>query len=123
MAKQKVFGLPDGFTPPQIDFRNVAKWQEDEKNFIANLATWCKGRNPHEDQNYIGEVIDFPVADGKALYMIAALRPLQLIHLPLGDAWSFQQEHLLTAKEVKTMVDRRKKFDEIWKKQKAEKGQ
>ena len=63
----------------------------------------------------MGEIIQQGVADGYAQYMVLSLRPLVLIHLPLGDAYQFQWDHRWTASDVKMMVDQRKKMQSLFK--------
>ncbi len=35
----------------------------------------------------VGAVLQFPAADGYALYRVSKERPLTLQHIPFGDAW------------------------------------
>jgi hypothetical protein len=40
--------------------------------------------------------------------MVASMRPLELVHIPLGDAWNFQYTHNLTSKDVQQKIDSQK---------------
>ena len=40
------------------------------------------------------EIIGFPVGDGKALYYVASVNPLQLQHIPYGDAYQIPLAHM-----------------------------
>jgi hypothetical protein len=62
----------------------------------------------------MGEIIKFPVADGYAMYMVASMKPLMLIHLALGDAWSYGDVDLMTAKRVQDKIDQQKALDKLF---------
>ncbi len=64
----------------------------------------------------VGEVVSFPYADGAAYYMVASLRPLALIHLPIGDAWQLPApyERGLTAKDVRKNVESAKALSQVF---------
>lgn len=108
----KIYSSPSEVKLPSYDFKDVANWRKDEENYINELKQFLIN-NGFNGKNS-GEVIKFPVADGYALYMVASMKPLQLIHLPLGDAWDFQYVHLLTAKEVQLKIDQDKKLAELF---------
>lgn len=40
------------------------------------------------DASYRGAVLSFGVADGKAFYIVVKDKPLTLMHIPYGDAWT-----------------------------------
>lgn len=109
----KIYSLPDGIVKPEIDFGNYnrADYEAKEKKFLEDVKAWCLKR---KQGDFIGEVISFPVADGSASYMVASMKPLELIFLPLMDEYEFQYVHLLTVKEVKEKITSTKKFNEMW---------
>jgi hypothetical protein len=88
------------------------KMDEAEEKWINELKLWCA---IHSSGKYVGEVIRQGVADGYAQYMVYSLRPLELIHLPLGDGYQFQWAHRWTAADVKSMIDREKKMQSLFK--------
>ena len=45
-------------------------------------------KQAENSKNLVGQIIDFPVADGKALYLVEKLNPLTLSHIPYGDAYT-----------------------------------
>jgi hypothetical protein len=59
---------------------------------------------------YKGTVLSFPVADGKAMYLVQKTRPLTLQHIPFGDAWEIPAAHLrgLNMDDVKEHANRNK---------------
>ena len=109
----KIYSVPKEFSNiPQIwDYLDnqseydklIHQWYEDLKNTI-------KKYNPHEDQNYIGEIVKWNVADGYAEYMVCSLKPLKLIHLPIGDAYEYWDAKLQTVKSIKEQIDGRKRW-------------
>ena len=103
----KIYLPPAEIKVPDFNWENFDDYQKTENKFIDDLKQFCKQRNSGE---YIGEVIKFPVADSYALYMVASLSPIELIHLPLMDAWEFQYIDRLTAQDIKEKIDNEKKL-------------
>ena len=101
----KIYSAPKEIEEPKWDFKNFdyKKHQAKEDKYLKDLKQFLKERG-YTGKN-VGKVIKFPVADGHALYMVMSMKPVQLIHLELGDAWSFQYIHLMTAKEVQQKID------------------
>ena len=115
----KVYSPPEEIKPaPRLrDFMidgkfNMKKMEETEEEWIDELRTWCK---MNSNGKYVGEMIREPVADGYAQYMVFSLRPLVLLHLPLGDAYQFQWDNRWTASDVKMMIEQEKKMDSLFK--------
>jgi hypothetical protein len=110
-----IYSAPEEIKEPKIDFSGgfnrkehlakEAKYIDDIKAFLAKNG--YKGKN-------MGKVIRFPVADGYAQYMVISMRPLMLMHLPLGDAYNFQYAHLLTEKEVNQKVKQQEALDKLF---------
>ena len=109
---------PD-FTYDQNGHPDIKKYEEDNEKYIKELKDLLLKRFEESayacSEKYVGEIIRFPVADGHAEYMVASMSPLELVHLPLGDAWNFQYVHLLTAKEVTEKIEGEKKMKELFK--------
>ncbi len=96
----KIYNLPGEFTNkvPEFDFKDTVKQRDEkEEKFLAELKAWLNKQGYNEE--HTGEEIEFPVADGHARYMVASVKPVMLIHLPLNDAWSFQYAANLTKKD------------------------
>lgn len=81
------YAPPENFpAPPSWDFDTPMDDNlKAEQDWIAALALEARRTNPGD---LVGEVIHFPVADGRACYMIWKHKPFQLVWLPLGDAWT-----------------------------------
>lgn len=109
----KVYSAPESIKVPSLDFKNVQGYSEACEKYEADLKAMLQMRNKGKN---VGEIIRFPVADGYAEYMVASMKPMELVHLPLGDAWHFQYAHLLTAKEVQEKIDQQKALEKLFKK-------
>jgi len=48
------------------------------------------------------------MADGFAFYMVLSMRPLELMHIPLGDAYQFPYANRLTAKDIESKINSRR---------------
>ena len=99
----QIFNSPDEVKVPELDFKNFAQYQKDCENYKKDLKAWLN-KNGFNGKN-VGEIIQFPVADGYAEYMVASMKPVKLVHMPLMDAWHFEYAHLMTAKEVQDKID------------------
>jgi hypothetical protein len=99
----KVYTLPEGFEAPEFNWEDIDKYNKDCAEHTERIKKWCVDRNPN--QSNVGVVIKFPVADGYAEYMVAATKPVQLIHLPYWDAWQSETADLMTAKAIQDKVD------------------
>jgi hypothetical protein len=107
----KIYNLPDGFEAPKLNFSKMDEYRTACAKLEEDLKAWLLKRNNAE---HVGEIIRFPVADGYAEYMVAALKPVELVHLPLWDAWDFQYAHRLTAKDVKEKIQQAKALQRIF---------
>jgi len=110
----QVYSTPEEVKRPEINFSNFnyKKYEEECNQYLENLKKFLKDRG-YQGKNF-GEVIKFPVADGHAQYMVMSMRPLQLIHLDLDDAWDYQNVDLMTAKRVQQMIDRDKAMQTLF---------
>lgn len=121
----KIYSTPKGIKPSpethdfmvdgKFDFKGMV---EAEKKWVDELRDWCKADS---DGEYVGEVIREGVADGYAQYMVYSLKPLALIHLPLGDGYQFQWAHRWTASDIKMMIEREKKLEGLFTQHKGSK--
>lgn len=110
-----VYNGPDEVQVPELNFRDIPAYNAAIEKYITDLKEFCIKRNPSE---HVGEVLSFPVADGKALYMVAALKPVQLIHMEVWDAYSFPMAHRLTKKDIIEQIARQKAIKELFSKKK-----
>ena len=111
----KIFAAPSSIPLPQWDIKKTYEENSaEEKEYLAKLKDILLKRKPN--QKLVGEIIRFPVADGYAEYMVAATTPLELVHIPLGDAWDFQYAHLLKKKDVEEKIAAQKALDDLFKK-------
>jgi len=109
----EIYDPPTEIELPKHDFANFNSKEYHKKDdaYIAELKQFCLKQNKGKN---VGEVIKFQVADGYALYMVASMRPLELIHVPLGDCYEFQYVHLMTPNEVQKSIDRDKEMEKLF---------
>jgi hypothetical protein len=106
-----IYRPPSNVKVPTFSFQNIKQYNIDCDKFYNELKTELLKRKKGK---HVGEVIRFPVADGHAEYMVASLRPLELVHIPLGDAYEFAYIYLFTAKEVSAQITRQKAMDKLF---------
>jgi hypothetical protein len=95
-----------GIKPEFGDFgHDFTKYTAATEKWIAAIIAYVKKNGSGELK---GEIVRFPVADGHAQYVVFSSKPLQLIHLPVYDAWHFQYANRLTVKDIKEEVRRGK---------------
>lgn len=97
---------------PVLDWKNPNAYAKEEEKFKAELKEYLQVRN--KTGKNVGEVIRFQVADGYAEYMVASMRPLELVHLNLLDGYNFQHIDLMTAKAVQEKIDQQKALDKLF---------
>jgi hypothetical protein len=97
----KIYAAPPTIKEP--DF-NSDSYQKDTESYIQEIKDFCKTRNPTGE--YVGEEIHFQVADGHAVYVVASLKPVELVHAQFGDGWEFQYAKNLTKNDVIAQIKR-----------------
>lgn len=104
-----------GIEPPE--FKSGETWNDYEKRQVEYVETIKdQARILGNFSRYSGEEVYFPQGDGHARYIVISIKPLQLIHLPVGDAWHFPYIERLTAKDITTKIDQQRAIREIFSK-------
>lgn len=117
----KIYTPPEAVGPkPEIDYAetDIKKEMAREEAWVQKIVEWAKanGSGPMR-----GEEVDFPVADGAARYIV--LHNSGLIHLPIGDAWSYPYVTRLRVKDIHDLINRQKSLSRIFKVDKEEKNE
>jgi hypothetical protein len=60
-----------------------------------------------------GKEITFPVADGRARYIVVSLKPVVMIHDDTGDAWNYDYVHRLTAADIRTKIKQQNDLNKL----------
>lgn len=107
-----IYAPPDSLKLPKLDFKQMNRYQSECDKYINDLKGILIKRKKGDKQ--VGEVIKFQVADGYALYMIASMKPLELVHIPIGDAYEFGYVDLLTHKEVNELIKKEKMLNRLF---------
>ena len=99
-----IYNVPKEVKVPNPDFSNYNRAKEivKEEQFYKELRAFIK---PHSKSKYNGKLVNFPVADSTAEYMVVSIKPLKLVHIPLGDAWEFNFINRLTGKDITDKID------------------
>ena len=114
--------MATAFAPPEgydfeYDFRNFDPEAYDKANneYIERLRKFCKDHTD-SNSNLVGETVKTGSGDGYAVYMVFRTKPLQIIHVPIGDAWHADECWIrgLRVKDVKQMVESDKKLKGIF---------
>jgi hypothetical protein len=115
MAAQ-IYAAPSHIKVPNFNWEDINQYEKDCDKFKADLKEFCVNRCKAAGQStlHIGEVIKFPVADGYAEYLVASLKPIQLIHIPIWDAWEFQYAKNLTKKDIIEKIEQQKSLDKLF---------
>ena len=108
-----IYAVPDEIKRPKFDFRDIPASKADEQRYIKEVETFVKNYHP-DGGEHIGKMIDFPVADSKAVYMIASMKPLQLVHLQIGDCWQYQYDHRLKKADVELKLKQKENLDKMF---------
>ena len=110
----KVFDVPESIKIPEITFSNIKQYQEECDEFLKKLKSYLLDRIDSDD--YTGEIIRFPVADGYAEYMIVKMSPPQVIHLPLWDGWHFEYIRSFSKTDIKKKIQQQKAINQLFSK-------
>jgi hypothetical protein len=112
----KIYAPPKDLPVPEHDYSNfdMKKIQNADDEWTEKLRQYClaNGRDPER-----GEVVSFPWADGRAMYMVFSMKPLALIHMPLGDAWQYPDADLQTAARIRENIRRSKALSALFSRQ------
>jgi hypothetical protein len=117
----KVWAPPEGYEEPRFDdFMGSETHRFDNEGYFKacdehqeRLAQWCR---ENSDSDIAGETIDFPIADGRAVYMVLSTRPLELIHLSYGDGYQIDEMMLrgMRVSDVRRLVAQRKALEKLF---------
>ena len=107
----KIYASPLEVKVPEFNWEDIEQYNKDCETYKENLKAFLLKRKNGKN---VGEIIQFPVADGYAQYMVASLKPVELVHIPLWDAWDFQYVHLITAKEIQEQIAGQKALKKLF---------
>ncbi len=108
-----IYAVPDDVKVPIFNWKDREAGEADEKRFIDEMVAFVKNYHP-DGGEHIGKTIKFPWADSYAIYMIASMKPLQLVHLPLGDAWEYPMAQRLKRTDVELKIQQQESLDKMF---------
>jgi hypothetical protein len=104
----KIYAAPESVPVPEFDpDATMEQWDAADAAYIEAVRRLApKGTGKNAD--LVGAVVGFGVADGSAQYMVWRTSPLELVHLPLGDAYQIPAAHArgLRLSDIRQMVER-----------------
>ncbi len=108
----KIFKAPDQIEKPTFDFRDMVGSRTSELHYVHQVKEWCKANSKDKtNAEYIGEGFRIPMGDGYAQYVVLSIKPLQMIHLEIGDAWDSPLADQVNAAYVKQHIDGAKNWE------------
>lgn len=122
----KIFSAPKGFKAPEfkdyIDMDNsVQEYIKAQESYVSEIKKAI--RNAYRAQcPEAGKEIQFPVGDGKACYVVAKLKPVELVWIDGGDNYHFEYANRLTASDVRKEIKKVEGLRSIFSKKNKEKA-
>ena len=107
----KIYASPLEVKIPEFNWNDIEQYKKDCETYKENLKAFLRKRNSGKT---VGEVLRFQVADGYAEYMVASLKPVELVHLPLWDEYQFEYADLMTAEKVQEQITRQNALKELF---------
>lgn len=102
------------------DYQNYLSgdFQEEQRKEDAVIAVWAAQLRRTNPGALVGEIIRFQIADGYAQYMVKKEKPLQLVHLHVGDGYQIDPIMIrgLRLSDVRQRVSQEKKFASMFSK-------
>jgi hypothetical protein len=108
----KIYNVPEGIEVPSLDVKDIRGYDAKCDKFRDDIKQWLKDNG--WTGKHSGVSISFPVADGYAEYIVVSLKPVQLIHIPVWDAWHYPQAEYLTAKEINDKIDSQERLAKLF---------
>ena len=95
-----------------FDFAAFSKAEDD---YLRAIQAWAKSKAKSKNP-IVGEVFTYGVGDGYAIYVVFNTRPLQLIHVPIGDCWGITEvvRRGLRLSDIQESVERRKNLHALF---------
>lgn len=116
----KIYNVVPNVNIPVLNFRDVPKYKLDIEDYTQAVIKFCKDRYAKAGQSdklndeCVGEVISFPVADGTADYVVACVKPVELVHLQTWDCYAFQYAKNLKTKDIVEKVRQHKALEKLF---------
>jgi len=105
----KVQGIP---VPKFKTGEPFEQYRAREEKYIEDVKAYAARRGYGPER---GELISFPVGDGKALYVVLSTRPLVLILITTGDSYRAQFDNRMTLTDVRRAIRVAKTLTSIFK--------
>jgi len=110
----KIYSVPTEIKVTKFNWKDISQYHKDCDKFRDDLKKFLKDNGHNEE--HTGTIIKFPFADGYAEYMVISLKPVRLIHIPLGDAWEYPYIDRLTKKDIEAKISHQIGMSKLFKK-------
>ena len=110
----KIYDPPDELDYEWDFSKSWEDMEKEENDYIERLRNYCK-KYTNSKNPLVGEIFRIPCGDGYALYMVFRTKPLEMIHVPIGDAWDAPdyQTRGIRLKDIKAQVEFNKKWEKL----------
>ena|SRR5271157_555285 len=112
----KIYAPPKNLPVLEPDYTNYdfKAIEKSDNEWTEKLRQYCLANGNGKER---GEVVRFPWADGYAQYMVFSMKPVAMIHMPLGDAWHYPDADLQTAARIREKVRQEKAIAKLFSRQ------
>ena len=116
MARLASTQYPWKWREPEYDYPTITSFEDVLKEEQAALNSLVRKSAELPPGQVVGAVLSWPVADGKAYYLVTKDKPLTLQHIPYGDAWQVDPVLIrgLRRDDVLRMLEAERRFQEIF---------
>jgi hypothetical protein len=111
----KIFDGIEGIPAPKYkEFSDTNAWLKACDRYVKVLQkSICDSFSKRCPE--AGVLISFPVGDGKARYIVASLKPVQLVWIEEGSNYRFEYESWLTASDIRREIQKNETIKKLFK--------
>lgn len=111
-----IYKAPGEIPKPSVDYGNESidlktGLYPDEVRYQKEVIALAK---EFSDCPQAGEVLYYPVGDGKAQYVVLAVEPVALAHLEIGDCWKSDVVKSISSEGVLEKIEQQNALKELF---------
>ena len=101
--------------PPSLSYGNIDNYFSECEKYRDDLAALAQKNG---DDPLIGRTVRWQRADGFAEYIVWNVKPLQIAHVPTGDAWTIEAPLIrgLNRTDIEELVGREQRIAALFSK-------
>jgi hypothetical protein len=106
---------------PGFERKPGESYREYDQRTDALLKEMLERAAALPEGEYVGAVLSFPIADGKAMYVVEKTEPLTLQHIPYMDAYEIPAAHArgLDLTDVQAHIQHQKALNALFSRKRA----